>query len=102
MENIEREANLFAAHLLITDDMLYDYTGFTKEQFCQCTGYPIELVQLRLHLHPFFKRVRSTHCIIWKIKRLRLIKASIILLLYGLTIQTKLSNQSISTTRIFI
>ncbi|MDE6221546.1 MAG: hypothetical protein K2G51_14175 [Lachnospiraceae bacterium] len=48
MENIEREANLFAAHLLITDDMLYDYTGFTKEQFCQCTGYPAELIELRL------------------------------------------------------
>ncbi|MDE7273941.1 MAG: ImmA/IrrE family metallo-endopeptidase [Lachnospiraceae bacterium] len=29
MENIEREANLFAAHLLITDDMLYDYKYMT-------------------------------------------------------------------------
>lgn len=46
---IEREANLFAAHLLITDDMLQDYTGFTKEQFCSCTGYPMELIEIRMH-----------------------------------------------------
>lgn len=45
---IEREANFFAAHLLITDDMLQDYAGFTKEQFCNCTGYPKELLELRL------------------------------------------------------
>lgn len=45
---IEREANLFAAHLLITDDMLMDYAGFTQERFCACTGYPKELIELRL------------------------------------------------------
>lgn len=45
---IEREANLFAAHLLITDDMLHDYADFTKEQFCHSTGYPMELIELRL------------------------------------------------------
>ena len=45
---IEREANIFAAHLLITDDMLQEYAGFTQEQFCQCTGYPKELLELRL------------------------------------------------------
>ena len=45
---IEREANFFAAHLLITDDMLQDYAGFTKEQFCNCTGYPKELLELSL------------------------------------------------------
>ncbi len=46
---IEREANLFAAYLLITDDMLLDYADFTKEQFCNSTGYPMELIELRLH-----------------------------------------------------
>lgn len=46
---IEREANLFAAYLLITDDMLTDYMGYTQEHFCSCTGYPKELVKLRLH-----------------------------------------------------
>ena len=45
---IERRANLFAAHLLISDDILKDYSGYTKEQFCQCTGYPEELIELRL------------------------------------------------------
>ena len=45
---IERRANLFAAHLLITDDMLKEYVGHTEDQFCACTGYPKELIQLRL------------------------------------------------------
>lgn len=45
---IEREANHFAAHLLITDDMLEDFRGYTQEQFCNCTGYPKELIELRL------------------------------------------------------
>lgn len=45
---IEREANWFAAHLLITDDMLVEYSGCTQERFCKCTGYPQELIQLRI------------------------------------------------------
>ena len=45
---IERRANLFAAHLLITDEMLERYSGYTEEQFCQCIGYPKELIELRL------------------------------------------------------
>lgn len=45
---IEREANEFAAHLLISDDMLLNYSGYTKSQFCNCTGYPKELIELRL------------------------------------------------------
>lgn len=45
---IERQANQFAAHLLISDKMLKDFSGYTKEQFCQCTGYPEELIELRL------------------------------------------------------
>lgn len=45
---IERQANQFAAHLLISDEMLKDFSGYTKEQFCQYTGYPEELIELRL------------------------------------------------------
>ena len=45
---LERRANFFAAHLLITDDVLHEYDGFTKEQFCNYTGYPKELIELRL------------------------------------------------------
>lgn len=44
----ERRANRFAAYLLISDEMLHEYEGCTKEQFCQCTGYPKELIELRL------------------------------------------------------
>ena len=45
---LERRANLFAAYLLIGDDILAEYTGYTEEQFCNCTGYPKELIELRL------------------------------------------------------
>nr|DAV36152.1 MAG TPA: IrrE protein [Caudoviricetes sp.] len=45
---IEREANQFAASLLISDDMLQDYAGYTQDQFCQRTGYPKELIEVRL------------------------------------------------------
>lgn len=45
---IERQANIFAAYFLIDDDMLNEYAGYTQEQFCDCTGYPMELLKLRL------------------------------------------------------
>ena len=48
VSKLERRANLFAAHLLISNDMLQDYIGYTQDQFCQCTGYPKELIELRL------------------------------------------------------
>lgn len=45
---IERDANIFAAQLLITDDLLHEYEEFTWEQLSSCTGYPEELIKLRL------------------------------------------------------
>ena len=45
---IEREANRFAATLLITDELLEEYKNCTESQFCDCTGYPKELIELRL------------------------------------------------------
>ena len=45
---IEREANQFAAELLIPDDMLREYSGCTSDQFCACTGYPKELIDIRI------------------------------------------------------
>lgn len=48
VSKLERRANLFAAYLLISDDMLADYHGYTQDQFYQCTGYPKELIELRL------------------------------------------------------
>lgn len=44
---IEREANQFASSLLITDEMINEYAGYTEDQFCHCTGYPLELLRLR-------------------------------------------------------
>lgn len=44
---IEREANEFAAQLLISEDLLQAYSGCTQSQFCDCTGYPMELIELR-------------------------------------------------------
>ena len=45
---IEQQANYFAAYLLISDKMLSDFVGYTQEYFCKCTGYPKELIELRL------------------------------------------------------
>ena len=48
VSKLERRANLFEAYLLISDELLSQYTGYTEEQFCQCTGYPAELIRLRM------------------------------------------------------
>lgn len=45
---IERQANLFASVLLITDDMLNDFKECTIDQFSSCTGLDEELIKLRL------------------------------------------------------
>lgn len=45
---IEREANSFAAQLLISDEMLNSFAGYTKSDFCVCTGFPKELIDLRI------------------------------------------------------
>lgn len=44
---IEMQANMFAAYLLIDDDMLNNFCDFTMKQFCQCTGFPKELINIR-------------------------------------------------------
>ena len=41
----EREANMFAAELLIDKDLIAEYE--TTEQFCRGTGYPKELLDLK-------------------------------------------------------
>ena len=45
---LERRANLFAAYLLISDELLKEYVGYTESQFSSGTGYPKELLKLRL------------------------------------------------------
>lgn len=45
---LERRANLFAAFLLMPDDLIAEFDGYTLEQMSLCTGYPKELIELRL------------------------------------------------------
>ena len=45
---LERRANFFAAYLLIPDDLIAEFNGYTMEQMSLCTGYPKELIELRL------------------------------------------------------
>ncbi|MFR2781137.1 MAG: ImmA/IrrE family metallo-endopeptidase [Blautia caecimuris] len=45
---LERRANLFAAYLLISDDLITEFSGYTMEQMSLCTRYPKELIELRL------------------------------------------------------
>jgi Zn-dependent peptidase ImmA (M78 family) len=48
VSKFERRANLFAAYLLISDELLAEYSGCTLDQFCRATGYPMELAELRV------------------------------------------------------
>ena len=45
---LERRANLFAAYLLIPNEMMEEYAEYTISQFCNSTRYPKELIELRL------------------------------------------------------
>lgn len=45
---LERRANLFAAYLLIQDAIFEEHLDWTEEQLCRFTGYPKELIELRL------------------------------------------------------
>lgn len=44
---IEIEANTFAAHLLLPDNIISDYTDFTYEQIAKATNIPVEIIKLR-------------------------------------------------------
>lgn len=44
----ENEANTFAMHLLLPDEELRNYRGFTLNQISCVTGYARELLELRL------------------------------------------------------
>lgn len=44
---IEKEANIFAAELLIKDSLINDYEGFTIKQIADCTGITEELLKLK-------------------------------------------------------
>lgn len=44
----EREANMFAAELLITDDILTECKDYTLDQLARLTGYEEKLIELRI------------------------------------------------------
>ena len=44
----ETEANNFAIHLLLSDDFMKEYQGYTFEQISRLTGYNERLIELRL------------------------------------------------------
>lgn len=58
---IERQANLFAAEWLISDEMLKDYEGctVTVEQFARCRGVHEDLVRLKLELNNEYNKNRE-------------------------------------------
>lgn len=45
---IEKEANIFTSYLLITDDMIKEYSEYTIEQFSSSTGIDQSLINLRM------------------------------------------------------
>lgn len=44
----EQEANLFAMHLLVSDDMFVECQNYTLEQISRALGYHQKLIELRL------------------------------------------------------
>lgn len=47
LDKIERQANQFAAELLIPDDLIYRYEGFTRRQIAYAEGLNEELLRLK-------------------------------------------------------
>lgn len=45
---VEKEANLFAAELLISNEMILENYNYTTEQFARLLGYDKKLIELRL------------------------------------------------------
>ncbi len=50
VSKLERQANLFAAHLLISDDLINDYEGYNLEQISILENLPLELLKLKFDL----------------------------------------------------
>lgn len=44
----EMEANLFAMHLLVSDDVLAEYRDYSLEQISRTLGYHQKLIELRM------------------------------------------------------
>ena len=50
VDAFERQANTFAAYLLISDEDLRENAHLTQEQYAKLLGYPQPLIALRLSL----------------------------------------------------
>lgn len=48
VDKLELEANVFAVHLLIPDEIIIDNSGYTVEQLGRLLGYHQKLIELRL------------------------------------------------------
>ena len=48
VDKMEIEANTFAVHLLIPDDIIIENSGYTTEQLARFLGYDQGLIELRL------------------------------------------------------
>lgn len=48
IDKYERQANLFAAELLLSDEVIFQYEGFTLEQMAAAESIHPELVKLKL------------------------------------------------------
>ena len=50
VDAFERQANIFAAYLLISDEDLRENAHLTQEQYARLLGYPQQFIELRLSL----------------------------------------------------
>ena len=48
VDKMEIEADIFAVHLLIPDEVIIDNSGYTTEQLSRFLGYHQDLIELRL------------------------------------------------------
>lgn len=44
---IERDANLFAAHLLVADNLLHHYTNYSLKEISALEGLPLDLLKIK-------------------------------------------------------
>ena len=49
VDKIERQADMFAAELLISDSLLFDYAGYTTDQIAMAEGLIPELIELKFN-----------------------------------------------------
>lgn len=76
---IEREANTFAAELLIPDSLILENPGYTKSQLARLAGYDEMIMELRRFIKPLrrFNKIHFKEEMIMKKKLVTLMLAGI-------------------------